>query len=121
MAMAEKFAILWRAHMFKHADRHNSVEMSPHVAIIDQFEFDMIVDASRFRALAGDLELFLRQGDPQHVNAAFFVQVQGHAAPTAAYIKHSLAGFQRQLGCDMRFLVELRSEEHTSELQSLMR
>src|SRR3546814_2086507 len=48
--------------------------MSPHVAIIDQFELDMIVDASRFRALAGDLELFLRQGDPQHVNAAFFVK-----------------------------------------------
>src|SRR3546814_9056943 len=46
--------------------------------------------------------------DPLHVNAAFFVQVQGHAAPTAAYVKHSLAGFQRQLGCDMRFLVELR-------------
>src|SRR3546814_8640126 len=97
MAMAEKFAILWRAHMFEHADRHNPVEMSPHVAIIDQFELDMIVDASRFRALAGDLELFLRQGDPQHVNAAFFVQVPGHAAPTAAYVKH-------------------RSDEHTTDL-----
>src|SRR3546814_1483044 len=56
MAMAEKFAILWRAHMFEHADRHNPVEMSPHVAIIDQFELDMIVDASRFRAPAGALE-----------------------------------------------------------------
>src|SRR3546814_16195221 len=62
MAMAEKFAILWRAHMFEHADRHNPVEMSPHVAIIDQFELDMIVDAISFRALAGDLELFLRRG-----------------------------------------------------------
>src|SRR3546814_1766164 len=94
--------------MFEHADRHNPVEMSPHVAIIDQFELDMIVDARRFRAPAGDLELFLRQGDPQHVNAAFFVQVQGHAAPTAAYVKHSLAGIQR-------------TAEHTSELQSLLR
>src|SRR3546814_9194907 len=87
-------------------------DWSSDVCSSDLFELDMIVDASRFRALAGDLELFLRQGDPQHVNAAFFVQVQGHAAPTAAYVKHSLAGFQRQLG---------RSEEHTSELQSLMR
>src|SRR3546814_11984143 len=77
MAMAEKFAILWRAHMFEHADRHNPVEMSPHVAIIDQFELDMIIDASRFRALAGELEPFLRQGDPHHVTAAFFVQVPG--------------------------------------------
>ena len=68
----------------------------------------MVGDARLLGALARDLQLVLRQGDAEHVDAGDLVQIQRHPAPAAADVEHALPGLQRELGGDMRLLVGLR-------------
>ena len=67
----------------------------------------MVGNARLGGALAGDLQLVLRQGDAEHVDARDLVQIERHAAPAAADVEHALAGLERELGGDMRLLVGL--------------
>jgi hypothetical protein len=97
-----------RADMFEHADGHDPVETAGEAAIVDQFIFDLSCDACRFGPLAGDLELFLRQGDTKHLDPGDAVEIKRHAAPAAADVEHALPGFQVELGGNMRLLVGLR-------------
>ena len=107
-ALVVEGAVMGGADMFEHADRDDAVEGPLHVAIVDQFEPDMVGDAGVLRPLPRHLELFLREGDAGHVDSAVAMQVERHAAPAAADVQHFHAGFQVQLGGDMRLLVLLR-------------
>ena len=78
------------------------------LAIVDQLELHVVRDAGRLGALARDLQLVLRQGDAEHVDAGDLVQIERHPAPAAADVEHALAGLERELGGDMRLLVRLR-------------
>ena len=76
--------------------------------VIDQLELHMVRHARGLGALARDLELVLRQRDPEHVDAGDLVQIQRHPAPAAADVEHALPRLQVELGGDMRLLVGLR-------------
>ncbi len=67
----------------------------------------MIRHARRSGALARNFELALGQGDAEHVDARDLVQEERHPAPAAADVENALAGLERELGGDMRLLVEL--------------
>ena len=77
-------------------------------AVIDQLELHMVGDARGLGALAGDLELALRQGDAEDVDPGDLVQIERHPAPAAADVEHALPRLERELGGDMRLLVGLR-------------
>src|SRR3546814_7944748 len=88
--------------MLEHADRDDAVELPGEGAIIDKLELHPVGNARLGGAALGHGELLLRQGDAQHVHIGDAVEVERKPAPAAADVEH-------------------RSEEHTSELQSLMR
>src|SRR3546814_9618425 len=73
-------------------------------------------DSTLFRSV-----LLGAQGDAGDLGAEGFGEVQAEAAPTRPDVEHLQARpVQAQLRRDVSLLV-CRSEEHTSELQSLMR
>ena len=78
------------------------------MAIIDELELDVIGDAGSLGPLARDLQLVLRQGHAEHIDACDLVQVQRHSAPAATDVEHPLTRLERELGGDMGLLVELR-------------
>ena len=63
--LIEKDAVVWKTHMFKHADRDDTVEMAPDIAVISKLECDFMSDASFLRALYCDRELLFRQSYAQ--------------------------------------------------------
>ena len=107
-ALGEEFVIMLRADMLEHADRDDAVEPLVEQAIVLELELHMVRHAGRRRPLARDLQLVLGQGDAEHVDAGDLVQVQRHPAPAAADVEHPLPRLERELGGDMRLLVELR-------------
>ena len=94
--------------MLEHADGNDPIEAPGERAIVDQLETDAIGDTRLFGTTPGDLELLLRQRDPEHVDVGNAVQVKRHPAPAAADVEHALTGLQRQLGGDVRLLELLR-------------
>jgi len=55
--------------MLEHADRNDAIELPRHGAIIHQRKPRPLVEPARFRALARQRELLLRQRHAQHVGA----------------------------------------------------
>ena len=55
--LGEEFLVMGMADMLEHADRDDPVERFFDMAIIDQFEPDVIGDAGPLGAFAGNLEL----------------------------------------------------------------
>src|SRR3546814_8897151 len=111
--------------MLEHAYRHDAVEPPRlarcEVGIVDQLEFHAVGDPRRLGAAARERELLFGQGDAEHLDRLELRERDRHPAPAAADVEHPLPRRERQLRRDMRLLGDLRSEEHTSELQSLMR
>jgi hypothetical protein len=94
--------------MLEHADRDDPVESLVEQPVIDELELHAVRDAGGRGALASDLELVFGEGDPEHVDSRHLVQEQRHPAPAAADVEHALARLERELGGDVRLLVELR-------------
>ena len=107
-AFVEEYVILRHADMLEHPDRHDPVESSFERAIIDQFEPHPVRDAGRLGARPGHPELFLGQGDAEHVDVGDPVQIERHPAPAAADVEHPLPRLQMEFRGDMRLLVGLR-------------
>jgi hypothetical protein len=95
--------------MFEHPDRDDPVEPAVELAIIDQLEPDPIRHPRIGRAPPRHAELLLAQRHAEHVDIGGAVQIQRHAAPSAADVEHPLPRCERQLGRDMRLLVGLRA------------
>src|SRR3546814_3930085 len=86
--------ILGAADVFEHANADDGVERALGVAVVLEPEFDLAVQSQFFDTSLGDCQLFARQRDAGDVCAVVLRKVDRKAT---------------------------RSEEHTSELQSLMR
>ena len=98
--------------MLKHADRDNPVKAPGlplcQVAIVDQFERNLVRNACLLGPLPRLFELLLAEGDAQHLGTGLLVQIKRHAAPATADVQDPLTRLQIELGGDMGFLVGLR-------------
>jgi hypothetical protein len=77
------------------------------IAVVDQFEPDLVRDAGLRGALLGEPDLIGSERNAEHLAAEMAVEVEREAAPAAADVEHPHAGFQPQLGRDQRLLVDL--------------
>ncbi len=87
--LAEEGAVVIDADMLEHADRHDAVERSRHVAIVLQIETRARAQALFGRALIGDGVLFLRQRHAGHVGAGQFREIEPEPAPAAADVENA--------------------------------
>jgi hypothetical protein len=64
-------------------------------------------------------QVFAPFSDPDHLNLRYLRQIERHAAPARADVKHPLAGPQRQLGGDVAQLVPLRFFQRFAGFQEI--
>ena len=102
--LAEIGAVERLADVLEHADRSDPVEGAGNVAIVDQLELDLVGDPGRGRALAGEVELLLRQGDAEHFDIGHAVEVERETAPAAADVEHFHPRLQISLAATWVFL-----------------
>ena len=100
------------ANMFEETYRRDPVKLPLYIAVVEQFELDLVGDPCRLSAFVAELDLIRRQRDAEHFNPVHFVEVESKTAPAAANVQNShafgLARLQIELGGEVRFLVHLR-------------
>ena len=104
----EKGGILWLADMFHHAHRHDAFKVVRHRAVILQAKRHPVGKAQVFCALAGGVQLYLRQRHPCDMHIMTNGKPHGQPAPTAANVQDPHAWTQAKLGRDMVHLGNLR-------------
>src|SRR5215468_12209731 len=82
--------------MFKHADRHDPVELPCNVAIVEKLEFD-VVPAALKRSAFGAAVLLLRQCDSGDPRSGDLGKIKRKTAPAAADVENRGAAAYPQL------------------------
>ena len=87
--LGEELAVMMHAHMLEHADRHDAVELSVHLAVIEQLEAHAIRQACAPRLLVGERVLLLRERDAGDVHVLHGREIEREVAPAAADVEDS--------------------------------
>ena len=106
-ALAEESVVEADADMLEHADRHDAIERTLDIAVVDQPEHRVLRAAAFARPLLRARELFLREGDAGHLRARDFGEIERQAAPAAADVEHLGAGLDAELRGEMPLLGKL--------------
>src|SRR6186713_1885812 len=98
--LSEEPVVVGHAHMLKHTDRHNAIELLFHLPVIKELKLHAVRNTGVLGLLLRTLPLLFGQRDPRYTHTALLREEYRETAPAAADIQHRHARFQPELGSD---------------------